>query len=163
MLGVKTFLLILAALGFVTFGVVLFYQGLKNSPIDIFAIGLGLISALFFGAAIPLGIKRLFNTVIELELTKDYLRVRPDSNQGFNIPWNQILEFKEVRIRGAKIILIFVTNPDRWINRELNPIKKKLMQFSYDNYGTPFNITASGMNVSHKKLFQKLNIYKASL
>ncbi len=156
----KTLLLLIACIGFVAFGATMLYHGITEWPNEIFAILLGLVTVLFFGAAFPLGIKRLFSNVIELELTKYALKIQANTANGFAIPWKNISHFSEIKISGAKIILIHVENPQHWINRQINPIKRKLMQFNYANYGTPFNTTSSGMNISHKKLLNKLISYQ---
>ncbi len=155
----KTLLLLLACLGFVTAGAGLIYQGVVKWPNELFALILGLVTLAFFGAAFPLGVKRLFSNVIELELSKSGLSIHPNSDKGFIIPWGKISHFEEIHVSGAKIILIHVKDAQQWIDKQNNPIKRKLMQFNLSSYRTPFNTTTSGMNISNKKLIKKLNKY----
>lgn len=152
---IKTFLLILGAIGFVVGG----FWMMTNDETDLFTKIIGGISILFFGAAIPLGIKKLITNEDAVEFNNYNLIIEPNSNKRVVIPWNKILGFDEISIRGAKIITIKVSNPQEWINGEPNSIKRKLMQFNNSNYKTPFNITSSGLNISHKKLFKLLNEY----
>jgi len=152
---IMTFLLILGAIGFVIGGVWI----LKDSDTDLFEKIIGGISILFFGAAIPLGIRKLITNEDAVEFNNYNLIIEPNSNKRIVIPWNKILGFDEIRIKGAKIITIKVSNPQEWINGEPNSIKRKLMQFNNRNYKTPFNITSSGLNISHKKLFELLIDY----
>jgi len=155
----KTLLLLFACLGFVTFGAILLYHGIMEWPNEIFAIIFGFITVAFFGAAFPLGVKRLFANTVELEMTKYSLNIQPNSEKGFSIPWENISQFEKISISGAKLILIHVKDPHLWIKRQNNPIKRKLMQFNLSKYGTPFNTTSSGMNISNKKLLKKLKEY----
>lgn len=155
----KNLLLLLACLGFVTFGVIILYHGITEWPNEPFAIIFGFITVAFFGAAFPLGLKRLFTKAIEFELTKHSLNIQPNSNEAFSIPWQSISQFENISISGAKIILIHVKDPHEWIERQNNPIKRKLMKFNLSEYETPFNITSSGMNISNKKLLKKLREY----
>lgn len=152
----KTLLLLLLCIGFVVLGAKILSLGIANWPNELFAFGLGLISVLFFGAAFLFGFKSLFSDRIELELTKSCLKIQPDTQKEITIQWDDITQFGVLNISGTKIILIYVRDPQNWIDRETNPIKRKLMQFNLSQYGSPFNFTSSGMNISHQNLLSQL-------
>jgi len=156
----KVVLLLLAALGFVFFGAFMMKEGLTNNPKDFGMIVMGLIPTLFFGVAIPLGVKRLMKQVVELELTETHLSIQPDTRQNFQIPWSEILEIESKKINRAKLILIHVKDPKEWIDKENNPFKKKLLQFNFNQCGTPFNSSTGSMNISHNKLIDVLTQFK---
>ena len=61
-----------------------------------------------------------------------------------------------VKINGVKIIIIQVNNSEKFINEEESKIRKKLMKFNVSNYGSPFNISASTMNLSYNELYKLL-------
>lgn len=46
-----------------------------------------------------------------------------------------------------------------WLEKETNRIKKKLMKFNMNKFGSPFNIAASGLDISADELNEKLNNY----
>ena len=75
------------------------------------------------------------------------------------IEWKDIVGFSEIDIHGTKIVIIGVSNPEYWIEKEENKIRKKMMIFSakQNKYGSPFNITASTMQIKHDELMQMLN------
>ena len=153
---IKTFFLLLGAVGFVIGGIWM----TMASDTNLFEKIVGGISVLFFGAGIPIGIKKFITNESALELSKRCLIIEPRSNKKYVLPWEKITGFEEIRIKGAKIILIKVSNPKDWINQETNTIKRKMMQFNFNSYGTPFNITSSGLKISHKKLLELLNDFK---
>jgi hypothetical protein len=153
---IKTFFVLLGAVGFVVGGIWMLMASDTHLSEKI-VVGIGL---LFFGAAIPLGIKKLIKNETALELSKKYLIIEPKSSKKYVLPWDKITGFREVSIKGAKIILIKVRNPQDWINEEANTIKRKMMQFNFNNYGTPFCVTSSGLSISHKKLLELLNDFK---
>lgn len=150
---IKTFLLLLGAIAFVLIGIWM----ITTSGTDVLEKVIGGISILFFGAAIPIGIKKLITNEPALELSENHLIIEPQSNKKFVLPWNIILEFDVINIKSTKIITIKVSNPKDWIDKETNPIKRKLMQFNLNSYGTPFNIASSGLDISHKKLMELLD------
>lgn len=149
----KTFLLLLGAIGFVLGGLWM----LQSPDTDLFEKIAGVVGVLFFGAAIPIGIKKLYTNEMALELSKDYLIIEPSSSNKYVLPWRHISGFEVIKIKGTKIITIKVDHPQDWINKESSLIKRKLMQFNLSNYGTPFNISASGLEISHHKLLELLN------
>ena len=155
---IKTFFLLLGTVGFIIGGV-----WIIASDTNILEKIVGGIGILFFGAAIPIGIKKLITNETAIELSKKCLIIEPQSNKKYALPWDKITRFDEISIKGAKIILINVSNPEDWINRETNTIKRKMMQFNLNNYGTPFNITSSGLKVSHKKLLKMLNDFQKDI
>lgn len=152
---IKTFFLLLGAIGFVIVGIWM----IKAADTTIFEKIVGGIGVLFFGVTIPIGIKKLIINETALELSNKYLIIEPESNKKYVLPWDKITGFEEIRIKGAKIIIIKVSNSQEWINDEPNSIKRKMMQFNFNNYGTPFNITSSGLSISHGTLLEKLNDY----
>ena len=50
-------------------------------------------------------------------------------------------------------------NPEHWIEKETSGFRRKLMQFNINNYNSPFNIAASGLDISSDKLIETLNNY----
>ena len=149
----KTLLLLFAAFGFVVAGIWM----LLYPEMGMFNRGVGLVGVIFFGAAIPIGIKKLIINQVELELSEVNLIIKPESNNTIPLPWSEIKGFDILKIKGTKIIIIKVLNPKDYIDRETNPIRKALMKFNNSNYGSPFNFTGSGMNISTNKLLIELN------
>lgn len=152
---IKTFLLILCAISFVAIGVWM----TVSSDTDLYEKGMGVLCIFFFGAAIPLGIKKLVTNEIALLFTDESLSIEPYSSSKSVLPWNEIEGIEEVKIKGAKIILIKMRDPKYWIDMETKPMRKKMMQFNFNRFKTPFNITASGINISHIDLVQTLSTY----
>lgn len=148
----KTILLLLAAIAFVVIGIFI----LLDQESDLIMKGIAIIGILFFGAAIPIGIIKIVKSDAELELTDKHLIIQPNTKKEIKLNWSEIVDFNVVKIKGTKIITILVSNPQSWIDKETNLIKRKLMKFNLNNYGTPFSITTSSLAVSHHKLLDQL-------
>ncbi|MBU3050567.1 hypothetical protein KNV96_20735, partial [Chryseobacterium indologenes] len=71
----------------------------------------------------------------------------------------EINGFKEIKIHSTRIVIIGVRNPEYWLDKETNGFKRKLMQFNINNYDSPFNISASGIDITSDKLIETLNKY----
>ena len=134
-----------------------FNGGIVTNPILIK--GIGVISILFFGFGIFVGIKRLIRSELALIIDSRGLNVNPKKSLDEYIEWKDILGFKEIKINSTRIIIIGVKNPNQWIEKETSPLRQKLMQFNLNNYDSPFNVGAAGLDISYKELTNKLYGY----
>ena len=119
----------------------------------------GIASVLFFGLGIFVGIKRVIKSEIALIIDNKGLNVNPKKSLTEFIEWENILGFQEIKIQSQRILIIVVKNPEKWIEKETNTFRKKLMRFNQNNYNSPFNIAAAGLDISYTELNEKLNKY----
>lgn len=159
----KSILLLIGSIVFVALGVWLLLEAdnltgwrAKN---PIFASGIGIASILFFGLGIFVGIKRLIKSEIALIIDPIGLNVNPKKSVTEFIKWDKILGFEEIKIQSTRILIIGVKDPEYWLEKESSAIRKKMMQFNINNYNSPFNIAASGLDISSNELNEKLNSY----
>jgi hypothetical protein len=127
----------------------------------IFTRGIGIASILFFGLGIFIGIKRLIKSEIALIIDSKGVNVNPKKSLTEIIKWSEIKGFEEIKIQSTRIVIIGVKNPEYWLNKETSGFRRKLMQFNISNYNSPFNIAASGLEISSDKLIETLSIYFA--
>ncbi|HOW29982.1 MAG TPA: STM3941 family protein [Bacteroidales bacterium] len=128
-----------------------------ESPVYMRVIGIA--SILFFGLGTFLSIKRLIKSELSIIISPVGLNLNPEKSRDEFIQWSDITGFKEIKIHSTRIIIIGVNNPEYWLNNETGIVKKKLMQFNFNNYGSPFNIAAAGLDISSDELFESLNRY----
>ena len=125
----------------------------------IFTRGIGIASILFFGLGVFVGIKRLIKSEIALIIDIKGLNVNPKKSLIEYIKWSDINGFEEIKIQSTRIVIIGVKNPQYWLDKETSGFRRKLMQFNVSNYNSPFNIAASGLDISSDKLIETLNNY----
>lgn len=159
----KSLLLLIGSTAFVVLG---FWLVLEADNLTgwrtrnpIFTRGIGIASILFFGLGVFIGIKRLIKSEIALIIDTKGLNVNPRKSLNEYINWSDINGFEEIKIQSTRIIIIGVKNPDFWLNKETSGFRRKLMQFNINNYNSPFNIAASGLDISSDKLIGTLNNY----
>jgi len=87
------------------------------------------------------------------------------------IPWADILDIRETTAQGSfsakeKFIIIMVKNPDYYISKQKNAIRRKLMELNARKSGSPLYITTNGLKIRHAELKellqQKLKEYRGS-
>ncbi|GAP42940.1 hypothetical protein TBC1_111081 [Lentimicrobium saccharophilum] len=162
----KSLLLLIGSIAFVALGFWLVTEADNltgwrgNSPV--FNRGIGIASILFFGPGVFIGIKRLIKSEIALIIDHNGLNVNPKKSLTEYIKWSEITGFEEIKIQSTKIVIVGVKNPAYWLDKETNGFRRKLMQFNINNYNSPFNIAASGLDISSDKLIETLNNYYES-
>ncbi|OHT46854.1 STM3941 family protein [Flavobacterium tructae] len=157
----KSFLLLILSLLFVTGGIWFFIdsENLANfrykSPIFIKAIGI--ISILLFGMALFTAIKQLVKNRLLILIDENGINVNPKKTPAQNIEWNNVEAFSELKIQSQKMVVIEVNNPEYWIKNENNAIKRKLIEYNFNNYGSPIVVSAGSMQINHAELVKILN------
>jgi len=80
------------------------------------------------------------------------------------IPWSDISEIYEKTIQASiaskqYFITIQLINPDKYISRETNFLKRKLLIANSKSYGSPIHISTNGLKTNHKDLLKLVNEY----
>ena len=115
----------------------------------------GISGVLFSGFGMFVMAKQLFRSQLMLILDENGIHQKQLKNQS--IPWKDIAGFSELKINSVKIIIIRVKNPEEYINNESNKIRKKVMNFNLNNYGSPFTMSVATTDISYEKLLELLN------
>jgi hypothetical protein len=73
------------------------------------------------------------------------------------IPWSDITEIYESSVQASiaskqKFITIVVKDPGKYVSRETNSIKKKLLSLNEKNYGSPIHISTNTLKIDHDEL-----------
>ncbi len=159
----KSLMLLIGSIVFVVSGFWLLIEAgnltgwIAKNPI--FTRGVGIASILFFGIGVFIGIKRLIKSEIALIIDSKGLNLNPKKSLTEIIKWSDINGFEEIKIQMTRIVIIQVKNPEYWLDKEISGFRRKLMQFNISNYNSPFNIAASGLDISSDKLIETLNNY----
>lgn len=119
--------------------------------------GIAISIILFCGLGIYVSIRPLIKDRLILVIDKIGLNVNPNKLSSERIEWKNIEGFSELKIQSSKFVIIDVNNSDYWIEREENMLKKKLMKFNLNNYGSPFNLSANSMQINYVELMELLN------
>ena len=133
-----------------------------NNPI-VKAIGsygstiMGLLGIYFFT-------KKLFDKNPGLTLNEQGIYDNTSAFKFGLIPWSDISEIYEKTVQASMaskqyFVTIGLTNPDKYISRETNTLKRKLLQANSKSYGSPIHISTNGLMTNHKDLLKLINEY----
>ena len=87
-------------------------------------------------------------------------------NSGFvsigNVFWSDVVEVNSNKILFSDCIIIKVRNPARYINSHKNLFEKIWLQMEDRYFGSPINISVSGLNIKFNDLFRVVQQYYLS-
>ena len=66
-----------------------------------------------------------------------------------------------IGIAQAKLLMLYVHNPQYYIERQRNGIKRKIMQINYKSFATPISISTNGLRCKFEELHSVLKRYMA--
>jgi hypothetical protein len=80
------------------------------------------------------------------------------------IPWSDILEVYEQSVQASiaskqYFLTIGLSDPEKYIARETNGLKNKMMKINLKSYGSPIHISTNGLKINHKDLMILVNDY----
>ena len=156
----KVILLLLGALAFVAIGVwfVTAPPEMENpilgGPTKIFIVGV--ISILFFGFAAFFAIKKLLDKTPGLVISEEGVFDNSSAVSAGLVPWTDLLEIRETKVVNQVFINLVVKNPQAYIDKQKNSIKRKLLQVNYNTYGTVIGISPNTLKCDHKELKEML-------
>lgn len=108
--------------------------------------------------------KKLFDKKPGLILNEEGIYGNTSAFRFGLIPWSDISQISE-RIVQASIaskqhfVTIGLLNPETYISKEGNILKKKLLQANTKSYGSPIHISTNGLKTNHKELLSLVNSY----
>lgn len=112
----------------------------------------GLLSILFFGSVVFFIFKKLNDKKPGLIITENGIIDNSSGVAAGQIFWNDVSAIKIVEIFNQKFLMFIVDNPDQYINRQTNPIKRKAMEVNFKHFGSPISISSNGLICNFQEL-----------
>ena len=153
----KVLLQILAACAFVAMGLWMFSldpqtiqaQRRFNNPVLVH--GLGLASVIFFGLAGLYAVRKLFDRKPGLIFSRAGIQDNSSAVSAGLVPWNEIVGAETIEIQRQKLLIIKVTDPERYIERG-SSLRRALNRANHRMVGSPITISSTGLRISFAEL-----------
>lgn len=120
----------------------------------------GIASILFFGLCAFMFFKKLKDDKAGLIIDKTGVTDNASGISAGHIPWSNIKEIRTAQVMNQKFLMILVDNPNDYISRQTNAIKRKGAEMNFKNYGSPISISANTLKCNFDEL---KNILQAQL
>ena len=126
-------------------------QSFHYSPESIFIVGL--VSILFFGICAIFIFRKIADNKPGLIINDKGIIDNSGATSIGLILWHDISEIRRGNVAGQDFIIVIVSNPEEYINRQSSFIPKKAMEMNYKMYGSPISISANGLKYNFNDLY----------
>jgi hypothetical protein len=164
----KMLLTFFGAVAFVGLGVLflinpsIFVNTIFRNPTIIFIAGLA--SILFFGLVAITVFRKLSDKKAGLIINRQGIIDNSSGVSAGLVLWSDIEEIKISNVMSQKFLMFIVRNPQDYIDKVTNPLKRKGMEMNYKTYGSPISISANSLQTNfdnlYKLLSEKMKEYK---
>jgi len=108
--------------------------------------------------------KKLFDKEPGLVLSEQGIYDNTSAFKFGLIPWSDISEIYERTVQASVaskqyFVGVAVTDPNKYISREKNALKRKLLAANSDRYGSIVLISTNGLKTNHKDLLKLMKEY----
>jgi hypothetical protein len=136
---------------------------LFGNPTIVFIIGLA--PVIFFGLVAVTIFRKFSDKKPGLTISKQGVTDNSSGVSAGLIPWTDIQEIKISQVMSQKFLMLIVRNPEDYLDKVTNPLKRNAMKMNYKTYGSPISISSNALQTNfddlHKLLIDKMNEYKS--
>ena len=136
---------------------------LFGNPTIVFIIGLA--SVIFFGLVAVTIFRKFSDKKPGLTISKQGVTDNSSGVSAGLIPWTDIQEIKISQVMNQKFLMLIVRNPEDYLDKVTNPLKRNAMKMNYKTYGSLISISSNALRTNfddlQKLLIDKMNEYKS--
>ncbi len=133
-----------------------------GNPTAIFIVGL--VSIIFFGFVAVTILRKFSDKTAGLIINREGITDNSSGVSAGFIPWTDIDEIKVSQVMNQKFLMLIVRNPQDYLDKVTNAMKRNAMKMNNKTYGSPISISSNALRTNfddlHKLLVEKLNEYK---
>jgi hypothetical protein len=136
---------------------------LFGNPTVIFIAGIA--SMIFFGLVAITIFRKFSDKKPGLTINRQGIIDNSSGVSAGLIPWTDIQEIIISQVMNQKFLMFIVRNPEEYLEKVTNPLKRNAMKMNYKTYGSPISISSNALQTNfddlHKLLINKMNEYKS--
>jgi len=111
----------------------------------------GMLSVVFFGACAIYGMIKIFDKKYGLIIDREGIIDNTNASSIGLINWADILSIETQNVMSTRFLLIFIKNPENYLNRAKG-LKRKLLYANMKMYGTPLSIISNSIKFNFDDL-----------
>ncbi len=125
----------------------------------------GLASVIFFGLVAVVIFRKFSDKKPGLIISRQGITDNSSGVSAGLIPWTDIEEIKVSQVMSQKFLMFIVRNPQDYLDKVTNPLKRNAMKMNYKTGGSPISISSNALQTNFDELFKlliaKMNEYKS--
>lgn len=114
----------------------------------------GYICTIIFVLAATIVSNKVFKRTPGLQIDNEGIT---DNSLGVLFPtvsWKEITGIKKMHGAGENFITVMIREPEAYINREANSVKRKMLELNYQSLKTPVNIAVGRLKADADELYK---------
>ena len=119
----------------------------------------GLSSAFFFSIMAVMYLKKLFQRSPGIIINSEGITDNSSGVAAGFIKWDDLEKISVMELRKQKLLMLYVHNPQYYISRQRNAIKRKIMQINHKSFATPISISTNGLHCKFDELYDLVDQY----
>jgi hypothetical protein len=144
--------LIFGCIFFLVMGLSILIQKLQDNSFgdstNVIVLALGTMAIIFFVAIATILLRKLFDKKPGLKITEQGILDKSSAFKWGLIPWSEIIEVKTIEVLGQMHIMLIVNDPQKYIDREPNPVTRFSMKMNHKVYGSAISISANILDIN---------------
>ncbi len=136
---------------------------LFESPAVIFITGIA--SVIFFGLVAVTIFRKFLDNKPGLIISQHGITDNSSGVSAGLISWTDIQEIRKINVMTQKFLMVIVRNPEDYLDKVSNPLKRNAMKINYKKYGSPISISSNALQTNfeglHKIFIEKMNEFKS--
>lgn len=125
---------------------------------------LGIISVLFFGIIAGILVRKLSDGKPGLIINNQGITDNSSGVSAGLVLWTDVEEIKVSQVMSQKFLMVIVKNPEYYLDKVSNPLKRNMMKLNFKSYGSPISISANALQIDfddlERLLEEKMMTYK---
>jgi len=120
---------------------------------------LGIAGVVFFGLCFVFLLKAISFNKIGLSIDQYGITDNTNATSVGLVEWADITGIAKKQVMSSKFLILYVHNPQKYINKAKNIVAKRAMEINYKTYGSPISIISNSLKISVNDL-EKLLIFE---
>ena len=112
----------------------------------------GYFGILFFGFGFILLMGKMFDRRPGLIIDQNGITDHTQYTSVGRIEWKDIVRFDTYQVESTKMIIVYIENPEEYINRAKNTLAAKAIRMSQRMTGSPLSINSGALKINHDEL-----------
>ncbi len=128
--------------------------GSESIIVSLYRVLVNLALGIVSGYLAVFALRRMFNKDPGLVLNKEGIIDNSGLVSAGAVSWSEVQEINSNKILFADCIIVKVKNPAKYIKNQNSFFKRKWLSLENRYYGSPVNISVSGLKIKFKELFR---------
>ena len=124
----------------------------SNTTGDNIFIAIGFVMLLSGAYGVCFILKKIMDTTSGLIINDEGITINVSETPAGLVKWEDIQQIEKISVKGNLYLMVIVSNPEEYIDRQSGAAKRKLASITYKTYGSPISIPLGALKMSYGEI-----------